>query len=64
MTIRVYGPVRQVPRETQNTKTRILLDSNEFGVSHYFKQYYRDNKGTPCKNGVLDGVCRQEFPNR
>lgn len=31
-------------------------------VPHYFKQYYIDDKGIPCEDGILDGVKRQEWP--
>lgn len=42
---------------------QIDRDCQEYRVSHYFKQYYRDNKGTPCVDGMLDGVHRQDFPD-
>ena len=32
------------------------------GVPHFFKQYYREDQGIPCENGMLDGVLRQEWP--
>ncbi len=32
------------------------------GVAHFFKQYYVEDSGTPCTDGMLDGVCRQEWP--
>lgn len=31
-------------------------------VAHFFKQYYRDERGVPCTDGLLDGVCRQAWP--
>jgi protein gp37 len=32
------------------------------GVAHFFKQYYIDDSGVPCEDGVLDNVRRQAWP--
>lgn len=31
-------------------------------TAHYFKQYYRNNRGVPVTDGLLDGNVRHEFP--
>jgi len=40
------------------------IDSHcrEAGVVHFFKQYYIDDSGVPCEDGILDSVRRQEWP--
>lgn len=45
--------VRDIDRQCQQTDT-----------AHFFKQYYQDERGTPCTDGVLDGVVRQDFPRQ
>lgn len=32
------------------------------GVAHFFKQYYIDDSGIPCEDGILDEIRRQEWP--
>lgn len=34
----------------------------EFDVPHFFKQYYVDDSGIPCDDGMLDGQRRQAWP--
>lgn len=34
----------------------------EAGIAHFFKQRYVNNEGLPIEDGMLDGVCRQQFP--
>lgn len=34
----------------------------DFGVNHFFKQYYIDDAGVPCEDGRLDGIIRQSWP--
>jgi protein gp37 len=32
------------------------------GVAHFFKQYYIDDSGVPCEDGILDNLKRQAWP--
>jgi protein gp37 len=32
------------------------------GVAHFFKQYYINDSGVPCEDGMLDDVQRQDWP--
>lgn len=32
------------------------------GVAHFFKQYYVDDSGVPCEDGMLDNVRQQDWP--
>jgi protein gp37 len=33
------------------------------GVAHFFKQYYMDDSGVPCQDGILDQVKLQSWPS-
>lgn len=33
------------------------------GVAHFFKQYYVNDSGVPCEDGILDGIQCQEWPH-
>ncbi len=45
--------LRQIDRQCRASNT-----------AHFFKQYYKDERGIPVTDGLLDGVIRQEFPRR
>ena len=52
---------------TENSKIGWIRDIDEqcreFGVPHYFKQYYNDRgTGLPIEDDLLDGIARQDFP--
>lgn len=32
------------------------------GIAHFFKQYYQNDSGIPCEDGMLDKVRRQSWP--
>ena len=40
----------------------IDLHCQSAGVPHFFKQYYRENRGVPVEDGMLDGVPTQAWP--
>jgi len=43
--------VREIDAQCQGTNTK-----------HFFKQYYKDDKGVPIDDGLLDGTPKQEWP--
>lgn len=35
---------------------------HDAGVAHFFKQYYVNDSGVPCEDGMLDMISRQAWP--